>query len=375
MKTQRNILIAFLLNLGFSIFELIGGIFTHSVAIISDALHDFGDAISIGASWFLERKSQRKPDAAYTYGYGRFSVLGAAITNLILLVGSLVVIVNAIERIINPVEINSNGMILMAVLGAAMNLAAAWFTHGGESLNEKAVNLHMLEDVLGWVVVLVGAIAIRFTNFTLIDPIMSIGVAVFILIHAVQGMGEVLNVFMEKTPDGIDPRKLEKRLLRVDHVKGVHHLHVWSLDGYNHYATLHVVADDCDTAVLKNAIRKELEHHGVTHVTMELEKEGEACPEMHCNPRKPHAGCGHHHHHHGHSHGHKHHDHEDCCGHDHGHKHHNHEGCCGHHDQHDHHHDHSCGCGHEHHDHAHHDHKHHDHEGCCGHHEHKEHKH
>ena len=364
MKTQRNILIAFLLNLGFSIFELIGGIFTHSVAIISDALHDFGDAISIGASWLLERKSQRKPDAAYTYGYGRFSVLGAAITNLILLVGSLVVIANAVERIINPVEINSNGMILMAVLGAAMNLAAAWFTHGGESLNEKAVNLHMLEDVLGWVVVLIGAIVIRFTNFTLIDPIMSIGVAVFILSHAVQGMGEVLNVFMEKTPDGIDPRKLEKRLLRVEHVKGVHHLHVWTLDGYNHYATLHVVADDCDTAELKNAIRKELESRGVTHVTMELEKEGEACPEMHCNPRKPHAGCGHHHHHHGHSHGHKHHghshghhehhDHEGCCGHDHGHEHHDHEGCCGH-------------------DHGH---EHHDHEGCCAHHhDHKEHKH
>ena len=395
MKTQRNILIAFLLNLGFSIFELIGGIFTHSVAIISDALHDFGDAISIGASWFLERKSQRKPDAAYTYGYGRYSVLGAAITNLILLVGSLVVIANAVERIINPVEINSNGMILMAVLGAAMNLAAAWFTHGGESLNEKAVNLHMLEDVLGWVVVLVGAIVIRFTNFTLIDPIMSIGVAIFILVHAVQGMGEVLRVFLEKTPEGVDPRKLERQLLGLEHVKGVHHLHVWSLDGYNHYATMHIVAEDCDTAALKQSIRKALEKRGVNHVTLELEKEGENCPEVHCNPRKPHAGCGHHHHHHhghghkhhGHSHGHhdhhhdhacgcghdhdhhdhKHHDHEGCCGHDHDHKHHDHEGCCGH--DHDHkHHDHEGCCGHDH------DHKHHDHEGCCGH-RHEEHDH
>ena len=188
MRTQRNILIAFLLNLGFSVFELLGGIFTGSVAIISDALHDFGDAISIGASWFLERKSQRKPDGAYTYGYGRFSVLGAAITNLILLAGSILVIYNAVMRMLNPVEIHSDGMILMALLGAGMNLAAAWFTHGGESLNEKAVNLHMLEDVLGWVVVLVGAIVIRFADFTLIDPLMSIGVAIFILSHAVQGM-------------------------------------------------------------------------------------------------------------------------------------------------------------------------------------------
>ena len=371
MKTQRNILIAFLLNLGFSIFELIGGLFTHSVAIVSDALHDFGDAISIGASWFLERKSQRKPDAAYTYGYGRYSVLGAAITNLILLVGSAVVIANAVERIINPVEINSNGMILMAVLGACMNLAAAWFTHGGESLNEKAVNLHMLEDVLGWVVVLVGAIVIRFTNFTLIDPIMSIGVAIFILSHAAQGFAEVLRVFLEKTPEGVDPRKLERQLLAIEHVKGVHHLHVWSLDGYNNYATMHVVAEDCDTAALKRAIRKALEKRGINHVTLELEKEGEECPEVNCNPRKPHAGCGHHHHHHGHSHGHKHHDHdhhdhdhhEHECGCDHEHDRHDHECGCGH--EHDHH-EHECGCGHDHDLHDHHDH------ACgCGHHHHK----
>ncbi len=333
MKTQRNILIAFLLNLGFSVFELIGGIFTGSVAIISDALHDFGDAISIGASWFLERKSQRKPDAFFTYGYGRYSVLGAAITNLILLVGSLLVTVNAVERILNPVQINSSGMILMAVLGAAMNLAAAWFTHGGESLNEKAVNLHMLEDVLGWVVVLVGAIVIRCTNFTLIDPIMSIGVAIFILSHAVQGMGEVLNVFLEKTPEGIDPQELEKHLCHIDHVKGVHHLHVWSLDGFNHYATLHVVAEACDAMALKRAIRQEMEEHGINHVTVELEKEGEACPEVDCNPRKPHTGCGHHHHHH-HGHSHKHHSH----GHDH-------EGCCGHDHDHPNHESHACDCG------------------------------
>ncbi len=346
MKTQRNILIAFLLNLGFSVFELLGGIFTGSVAIVSDALHDFGDAISIGASWFLERKSNKKPDAAYSYGYARFSVLGAAITNLILLVGSSVVIANAVERIIHPVAINSDGMILMAVLGAAMNLAAAWFTHGGHSLNEKAVNLHMLEDVLGWVVVLVGAIIIRFTGFTLIDPIMSICVAIFILSHAAQGFSQVLAVFMEKTPEGIDPARLEAHLRRIPHVQDVHHVHVWTLDGVNHYATLHVVAEDGDALELKKAIRKELEEHDVTHVTIELEKAGECCMETVCTPRKREAGCGHHHHHH-HGHSHKHHEHDH-----HEHDHHEHEHkCCGHHchEEHDHK-NHGCACGHHHHD-------------------------
>lgn len=341
MKTQRNILIAFLLNLGFSVFELVGGIFTGSVAIVSDALHDFGDAISIGASWFLERKSNKKPDAAYSYGYARFSVLGAAITNLILLVGSVVVVYNAIMRILNPVEINSNGMIIMAVLGAAMNLAAAWFTHGGHSLNEKAVNLHMLEDVLGWVVVLIGAIVIRFTNFTLIDPIMSIGVALFILSHAVEGMGEVLAVFMEKTPEGIDPAQLEAHLRHIPHVQDVHHVHVWTLDGVNHFATLHVVAEDCDALALKKAIRQELEEHDVTHVTIELEKAGECCHETVCTPRKREMGGHHHHHHHGHSHKHR----------DHGHNDHmHHDDHCDHHQEHEHknHHDGHCACGHHH---------------------------
>ena len=180
MKTERNILIAFLLNLAFSIFEFFGGFFTGSVAIISDAVHDIGDAASIGASYFLEKKSKKQPDEHFTYGYARYSVIGSVITTLILLVGSLLVIYNAVLRIIHPTPINYGGMILFAIIGAAVNLLAALFTREGDSLNQKAVNLHMLEDVLGWLVVLVGAVIMRFTDIAIIDPLMSIGVAVFI---------------------------------------------------------------------------------------------------------------------------------------------------------------------------------------------------
>ena len=155
MKTEKNILIAFILNLAFSIFEFVGGALTGSVAIVSDAVHDLGDAVSIGASWLLERKSKKQPDEVYTYGYRRFSVMGSLITTVILLVGSGIVIYNAIERIINPVEINYNGMILFAVIGAVVNLIAAFVTKDGDSINQRAVNLHMLEDVLGWLAVLV----------------------------------------------------------------------------------------------------------------------------------------------------------------------------------------------------------------------------
>ena len=115
MRTEKNILVAFVLNLLFSIFEFVGGIFTGSVAIISDAIHDIGDALSIGISYFLEKKSKKQPDDVYTYGYARYSVIGSVITTLILLFGSVMVIYNAILRIINPVPINYNGMILFAV--------------------------------------------------------------------------------------------------------------------------------------------------------------------------------------------------------------------------------------------------------------------
>ena len=185
MKTEKNIFLAFILNFAFSIFEFFGGIFTGSVAILSDAVHDIGDAASIGVAFFLEKKSKRQPDKIYTYGYTRYSVIGSVITTLILLFGSTMVIYNAIKRIITPVEIRYDGMIIFAVVGVCVNFLAAFLTREGDSLNQKAVNLHMLEDVLGWAVVLIGAIVMRFTDFAIIDPLMSIGVALFIFICTV----------------------------------------------------------------------------------------------------------------------------------------------------------------------------------------------
>ena len=194
MKTERNILIAFILNLAFSVFEFVGGIFTGSVAIISDAVHDIGDAASIGISFFLEKKSKKQPDERFTYGYARFSVIGSVITTLILLFGSVAVIYNAILRLIDPVEINYDGMIIFAVVGVIVNFLAALFTREGGSLNQKAVNLHMLEDVLGWVVVLVGAIVIKFTGWFIIDPILSIIVAIFVIINSVKNLMEITDL-------------------------------------------------------------------------------------------------------------------------------------------------------------------------------------
>ncbi len=294
MKTDKNILIAFVLNICFSIFEFVGGAFIGSVAIMSDAVHDLGDAVSIGISYGLERKSKNKPNEVYTYGYGRYSVLGSVVTTTVLLAGSVIVIYNSVLRLLNPVKINYNGMIIFAVFGLIINFIAAKITHKGDSLNQKAVNLHMLEDVLGWAVVLIGAIIMRFTDISVIDPIMSICVSVFILVNAVKNLKEVLDIFLEKTPSSIDINQLKEHILKISDVKDVHHIHIWSMDGFNNYATMHIVTDG-DQQKVKKEVKEELSEHGICHTTVEFEGVDEKCNEEEC---KIHKSPKHHHHHH-----------------------------------------------------------------------------
>ena len=231
MKTEKNILIAFLLNISFSIIEFIGGILTNSVSILSDSIHDLGDAISIGISYFMERKSKKHADNKYTYGYVRYSVLGGVITTTILLVGSILVIVSAVKRLFNPVDINYNGMIIFAIIGVILNFLAAYVTREGDSINQKSVNLHMLEDVLGWIIVLIGAIIMNFTDIRIIDSLMSIGVAIFILYNSIINLKKVLDIFLEKTTNDIDIDDIKKQLLKIKGVDDIHHIHIWSIDG------------------------------------------------------------------------------------------------------------------------------------------------
>ncbi len=281
MKTEKNILIAFILNITFSIFEFFGGFFTNSISILSDSIHDLGDAISIGISYFMEKKSKKHADNKYTYGYIRYSVLGGVITTTILLVGSILVIIGAIKRIINPVEVNYSGMIVFAVIGVILNFIAAYVTREGDSINQKAVNLHMLEDVFGWIVVLIGAIVMNFTDIKILDSIMSIGVAIFILINSLKNIKKVLDLFLEKTPDDIDIEQLKEHLLKIQGVDDIHHIHVWSIDGYNNYATMHIVSKSKDVNKIKKEIREELEEHNICHAI--LETEDEVCDEKDCH--------------------------------------------------------------------------------------------
>ena len=270
MKRDKNILVAFLLNLTFSALEFIGGIFTGSVAIISDAVHDFGDALSVGISYFLERKSRHKADEFYTYGYRRFSVLGGLITTVILLTASVLVLYNSIKRLLSPTPVYAGGMLLIALLGVIINGAAAYFTHDDSSLNGRAINLHMLEDVLGWAVVLIGAIIIRFTDFFFIDPLLSIGVSVFILHHAIKHLISILRLFLEKVPDNISVAALKKDITETEGVKDLRQTYIRSLDGESHAASIHIVTEG-DAANIKKAVREKLQSLGFEYITIETE--------------------------------------------------------------------------------------------------------
>lgn len=295
----KNIKLAFVLNLFFSIFELIGGLFTNSISIISDAIHDFGDAISIAISIMLEKKSIKQPDNKYTYGYLRYSVLGACTTSLILFCGSILVIYNAIDRLFNPVEVNYNGMLVFSIIGIIVNFVAAYKTSKSHNLNEKAVNLHMLEDVLGWLLVFIGSIIMKFFDVSVIDPILSIGISVFMIINVCKNLHSIFDIFLEKTPKGIDIEHLKTHLMSIDGVIDVHHIHIWTMDGISNYATIHALVKDkvdmIEIEKIKKSLKKELLHHEITHSTIEFEVK--KCSEVSCENKKIENLRAHHHHH------------------------------------------------------------------------------
>ena len=292
MKTDKNILIAFLLNLSFSIFEFIGGIFTGSVAILSDSFHDICDALSIGISYFLEKKSKKEANYKYTYGYIRYSILGGIITTIFLITGSIFVIVASVKRLFNPVNINYDGMIIFAIIGVTVNMLASYSTKGGHSLNQKSVNLHMIEDVLGWLVVLIGSILMKFTDITYIDSILSILVALFILFNALKNIKKIIDIFLEKTPKNIDIEELKKHILKIDGVYDIHHIHIRSIDGFNNFLTMHAVVDKYNHEI-KGRIKEELKKHNISHSTIELELKDEICNDIKCEIKSEHNS--HHH--------------------------------------------------------------------------------
>lgn len=272
---SSNVKVAFLLNFGFTILEIIGGIWTNSLAILSDAVHDLGDTFSLGLAWFLDGYSDKKPDLNYSFGYSRFSLLGALVNSLVLLIGSILIIIRAIPRIINPEHSNAQGMLIFAIMGIIMNGLAVLKMRDGKSLNEKVVMWHLLEDVMGWLAILVVSIILMFKEIRVLDPILSIGITIYVLYNVVRNMIEVFKVFLQSVPEGISISDLEAKIVEIDGVDSVHHTHVWSLEGEHNYLSTHAVIPECTVkgrqVEIKEKIKKLLNMNDIDHVTVEIE--------------------------------------------------------------------------------------------------------
>ena len=279
--TSKNFRTVFLLNFGFTLFEIVGGILTNSIAIISDALHDFGDTISIGLAWFLEKYSHKKSDSKYSYGYGRFSLLGALINAMVLIIGSTFVLANAIPRIIEPQAANAEGMIIFAIIGVIVNGAAVFKLKNEESMNARVMMLHLLEDVLGWIAILAVAIALLFWQTYILDAILSIMITLYILFSVTVNLKKTISLFLQATPDHIQLEMIDEKLKSIDKVISSHHTHVWSLDGANHILTTHLIVNKSTTrdeiVRIKSKCKQLFEDLKLTHFTIEIELEDEVC--------------------------------------------------------------------------------------------------
>jgi len=278
---KSNIWLAFSLNLFFTVIELIGGFFTNSIAIISDAVHDFGDSLSLGLAWYFQKLSKKGSTKQYSYGYKRFSLLGAIINCVVLVVGSIYILSEAIPRLFSPQETNAKGMFLLAVFGIVINGFAVLRTRKGKSINERVVSLHLLEDVLGWAAVLVGSAVMYFTGWTIIDPILSLFIACFVLYNVFKNIKLALPILLQGTPAEVEQEHIVENLKAIENIKDIHDLHIWSLDEAYNVLTVHIVLKEVlpmeKLTALKTQIRSALKEEKIQHATIEFEIPNEEC--------------------------------------------------------------------------------------------------
>lgn len=275
-KTSKRMGLAFFLNAGFTVIEIIGGILTGSIAIVADAIHDFGDTLSLGASWLLEKKSNKGATEKFPFGYKRFSLLGALLSGTVLISGSLYIFYEAGKRLLDPVSPHSDGMMWLAILGVLVNGFAALKLRHGEGLNSKMLSWHLLEDVLGWIAVLVVSIILQFKDIPILDPLLSIGITIYILFHVVKNLKKTLLILLESAPEGVDLDTVKSKILNKPRVIDIQKMKLWSLDGKENAAMIHLLVENMEpeeSDQLRSEIREFLETEKISDSTLELNYE------------------------------------------------------------------------------------------------------
>ena len=273
MKSSRNMTIAFLLNFSFAIIEFIFGLLFHSSAVLADAIHDTGDALAIGLSTLFEKISTRKEDRNYTLGYKRYSLLGALLTSVILLVGSTLVIVENVPKLFAPEKVNYDGMLVLGIVAVVVNTAASRVVSHGHSHNESILSLHFLEDILGWLAVVGVSIILRFTDWYFLDPLLSLVIAGFILSKALPKFWENIQIFLDHVPSDVDISQLYQEIAVLENVRAITQLNVWTTDGLEKYAMLHICLEDPNLLAETQAVlRQKLLAYGIAKVTIQTDE-------------------------------------------------------------------------------------------------------
>ena len=273
MKSSRNMTIAFLLNFSFAIIEFIFGLLFHSSAVLADAIHDTGDALAIGLSTLFEKISTRKEDREYTLGYKRYSLLGALLTSVILLIGSTLVIVENIPKLFAPEKVNYDGMLILGIVAIAVNTAASRVISHGHSHNESILSLHFLEDILGWLAVILVSLILRFTDWYFLDPLLSLVIAGFILSKALPKFWENIQIFLDHVPSDVDLSQLYQEIAALENVRAITQLNVWTTDGLEKFAMLHICLKNPNLLAETQAVlRQRLLVYGIAKVTIQTDE-------------------------------------------------------------------------------------------------------
>ena len=277
MKAKYTVWVAFFLNLSYAIVEFIAGGIFGSSAVLADSVHDLGDAIAIGISAFLETISNREEDSHYTLGYKRFSLLGAMVTAVILMTGSVLVILENIAKIFHPQPVNDEGILWLGIIAITINVLASLVIRKGQTKNESILSLHFLEDTLGWVAVILMAIVLRFTDWYILDPLLSLVISFFILSKALPRFWRTLKIFLDAVPEGVDIQKIKTDLAELDHVASINQLNLWTMDGLEKNAIVHVCLKEMEhMETCKESIRIFLKYCGFQNITIEVDADLES---------------------------------------------------------------------------------------------------
>ncbi len=282
---EQNVGFAASLNIFFTIIEFIGGILTNSLALMADALHDFADSVVLIISWFSEKQAKRPATDRMTFGYRRLSLMSAVFAAIVLIAGSLFILSQAIPRLFDPQAVNAEGMILIAIIGITINGLGFFRLKSGMSQNEKILSWHLLEDIIGWIVLLIGSAIIRFWDKPIIDPIMTVGFTLFVLWGVSRNAKETFNLLLAGVPSYINVNEVKDSITSIEGVKTVHDMHIWSLEGETDILTAHIVVEDeylQNRDEIRISVKDMLkEKHNIDHSTLELESEG-YCSDKKC---------------------------------------------------------------------------------------------